>query len=125
MSEIWRAKNDTKVYSPSCLMTIGLFVVIFCVFVFCLANYLTENSGKLFMAAYPLMEPMIEKDASQDERQTFSNAYFKIASVIDEDPLILTNKSLLLLKFIVMDQKISSEEIGNLEKLSETLSSEK
>ena len=77
------------------------------------------------MAAYPLMEPMIEKDASQDERQTFSNAYFKIASVIDEDPLILTNKSLLLLKFIVMDQKISSEEIGNLEKLSETLSSEK
>lgn len=125
MSGVWRDKNDVKVWSPSCLATVVLFLVALCVFAYCLSAFLTEKSGKLFAAVYPLMEPMVEEEAGPEERAAFSNAYFRIAGKIDEDPMIITNKSLLMLRDIVMDQRISREEIARLGELSQKLTQEK
>lgn len=122
MSEIWRAKNDTKVYSPSCLATIALFIVTSLALFFGLSAYFTERSGDLFKACYPLLEPLLEDSATAGEKAGFSNAFFRIAQSINEDPLILTNKEMLLVRDIVMDQRISREEIAKLESLADKVS---
>ncbi|MBO7434745.1 hypothetical protein J6U76_01945 [bacterium] len=122
MSEIWRTKNDTKVYSPSCLATIALFIVTSLALFFGLSAYFTERSGDLFKACYPLLEPLLEDSATAGEKAGFSNAFFRIAQSINEDPLILTNKEMLLVRDIVMDQRISREEIAKLESLADKVS---
>lgn len=122
MSEIWRTKNDTKVYSPSCLATIALFIVTSLALFFGLSAYFTERSGDLFKACYPLLEPLLEDSTTAGEKAGFSNAFFRIAQSINEDPLILTNKEMLLVRDIVMDQRISREEIAKLESLADKVS---
>lgn len=122
MSEIWRAKNDTKVWSPSCIATILLFTAVSLAFFFGLSAYFTERSGDLFKAAYPLLEPLLEDSATEGEKADFSNAYFRIAQSINDHPLILTNKELLLVRDMVMDQKISREEIAKIEALAAKVS---
>ncbi|MBR5902165.1 hypothetical protein IKZ40_07435 [bacterium] len=122
MSEIWRAKNDTKNWSPSCIATILLFAATSLAFFMGLSAYFTERSGDLFKAAYPLLEPLLEDSVTDNEKAGFSNAFFRIAQSVNEHPLILTNKEMLLVRDMVMDQRISREEIGKIEALAAKVS---
>lgn len=121
MSEVWRDKDDKRNFSPSCLVTVLLFSAALILGLFFLANFVTERCGDLLKMTYPYVMPFVEKDVTEEERAEFSNSWFRIADCISRNPLILTNRSVMIIKNVVLDHSVSKEEIADMKKLAERL----
>lgn len=121
MSEVWRDKDDTRNFSPSCLLTALVFCAALVLGIFFLANFVTEKCGDLLKMTYPYVVPFFDKDVTSEEQAEFSNSWFRVADCIERDPLILTNKSVMIIKNVVLDRSVSKEEIADMKKLAERL----
>ena len=121
MSDVWRDKEDRRNFSPSCLVTVLLFSAALILGLLFLANFVTERCGDLLKMTYPYVTPFVEKDVTVEEQAEFSNSWFRVADCINKDPLILTNRSVMIIKNIVLDHSVSKEEIAELTKLAERL----
>ena len=121
MSEVWRDKDDKRNFSPSCLVTVLLFGVALILELIFLANFVTERCGDLLKMTYPYVTPFMEKDVTEEERAEFSNSWFRVADCINRNPLILTNRSVMIIKNVVLDHSVSKEEIADMKKLAERL----
>lgn len=121
MSEVWRDKDDKRNFSPSCLVTVLLFGVALILGLIFLANFVTERCGDLLKMTYPYVTPFMEKDVTEEERAEFSNSWFRVADCINRNPLILTNRSVMIIKNVVLDHSVSKEEIADMKKLAERL----
>ncbi|MBQ7555977.1 hypothetical protein IJS98_05955 [bacterium] len=82
---------------------------------------MTERCGDLLKMTYPYVTPFMEKDVTEEERAEFSNSWFRVADCINRNPLILTNRSVMIIKNVVLDHSVSKEEIADMKKLAERL----